>query len=172
MAWVGGEVDLYLLVLARGHLHAGEVGLDGERTVAAVDEGDEFYGCGTALVEYFVEGGANGAASEEDVVCEEDVGSVHVEGQVFGVLNLVQGIGVGVVAVEYGIHDADRTGLSCEIAKVFAEALGKYDAAACDADDGEIWGVTHGGMDAFSQLMNGLIQVSKAGVGAWFHGHS
>ena len=112
------------------------IGRDGQLAVSTVDEDGKLDAGGTAVVDEFVEGGADGAAGEKDIVKEDDVRSLDREGKVGAADGSNRAKVVEVVAVEGDIEGAER-GLASAGVEDVIDALAKNGAAGVDPDQGQ-----------------------------------
>ena len=85
---------------------AGVIGGEGKATTTAVDEHSELDLGRTTMIEELVERGFHGAAGEENVIHEDDVGPVHIAGNVRGSELLRDRMAADVVAMEGDVEGA------------------------------------------------------------------
>ena len=115
-----------------------EVGPDGELAVAAVDHDGQLNGAGPTEVVQRVEGGADGAAGEEDVVDQHH----HLAGQVdrdVGDRLGEDGAQPDVVAVEGHVEAADGQGVDrFDLAQDLGHFGGEGDAARLEPDEDDV----------------------------------
>lgn len=106
------ESDHDFLEFAGGENQAAVVGGDGHQAAAAIDENGELDLGGAAVIEKFIERSLDGAAGEEDIVDENDVGTVDIDGDLGGGEFLGNRVAADVVAVKRNIDHArgDRRG--------------------------------------------------------------
>lgn len=144
----------------------GVVGLDGELTVpVAVNENGELDAVGPREVVEGVEGGAGGAAAEQDVVREDYGGAVEVAREIGGA-DIRGGTLVEVVAMEGGVELAGGNGMMGEAFEFPGEPGGEMDAAFLDPEEDEagIAGV------AFGNFVGHATDGQAEGVGVHQHG--
>ena len=77
-----GQADGDLLLMARGHVLAHEVGPDGQLAVTAIDQHGQPDGPRATVVEERVDGRPDGPSGEEHVVDQHDGAPAHVEREV------------------------------------------------------------------------------------------
>ena len=155
---VGVKGDDDFFISGRGEGEAGIVGGDGHEATAAVNEDGEFDFGGATVVEEFVEGSFHGATGEEDVVNEDDGGTVDVSGDVRRGKFLGDGVAADVVAVEGDVDGARRGGeLRVERCESRSEPLGEGDAAVGDAEEQEFFGGAVTGGNGGRELRDGSV---------------
>jgi len=133
------ELDLDDLAAGGRDGAAGEGRLDGELTVATVDEDEELDAAGASVAEEGVECGADGATGVEDVVAEDDVAASDVEAQLPGDDGRARACSREIVAVEADVENTGVDGVLLNLGDEGCEALRKGDAAALDADEAKIF---------------------------------
>lgn len=108
--------------------------LNGIFVHAAVYEGEEADEFWAAEIDYLVEGGADGAAGEEDVVYEDDFLSGYVEAYVCAADDGLGAEGAEVVAVEGDVDFADGNVVVKFFGEDFDEAVGQVGSAGADSE--------------------------------------
>jgi hypothetical protein len=132
------EQHLDLLVAGGGHVLAHVVGPDRQLAVPAVDEHRQLHRAGSAVVGEGVERGPHGAAGHQDVVDEHHERVVEPAVGDVGALQRPRRAAAQVVAVERGVHDADREGGAAELGDGRAQPPGEQRAAGGDADEDHV----------------------------------
>lgn len=160
VGWIlGVEVDDYFFVGGGGEGEGAVIGGEREAAAAAVDEDGELDDRGAAVIEKFVEGGFEGAAGEEDVVEEDDVGVGDVDREARGKKLLGDGMAADVVAVE-----GDVEGAGGEF-KAGGEAAGELDTAVGNAHEEELGVVAVTGEDGESEPLDGGVEFGSGDGG-------
>jgi hypothetical protein len=109
------------------------IGRDGQLAVSAVDKDGKLDAGGAAVVDEFVERGADGAPGEKDIVKEDDVRAFDREGEV-GPADGGDGAEVvEVISVEGDIEGAERS-LASAGAEDVIDASAEDGAAGVDPD--------------------------------------
>jgi len=119
-------------------LASDELGLDGEFAVATVDEYEELHGAWATVVEEGVESGADGAASVENIVHQDDVAAFDIEAQGSGDDDGLGVAGGKVVAIEGDVEDTGIDRSLLDLFDQYGETLGDRNAAALNADEAEV----------------------------------
>ncbi|GAB3690627.1 hypothetical protein GCM10028793_08180 [Nocardiopsis oceani] len=133
------ELDGDALAQRGGQVLAHVVGTDREFAVAPVDEDGELDRARAPEVAEGVEGGANGAAGEEDVVDEDDDAVVEAAG---GDLRLAEGPCGGqaeVVAVHRDVEGSDGDAEVLDPPDALGKALRERYAARGDTEEGDVF---------------------------------
>jgi hypothetical protein len=150
-----GEFDLDIFDERGGDIFADEIRLDGEFAVAAINQHGKLDAAGAAEIVESIHRRADGAATEENVVHENDGLAGDIEGNGGGV-DVGSDAMLEVVAVQVDIKAAIGDGMFPDFGEERAEALREMDAAALDADEDDFGTV----VIAFGDL------VGDAGEGA------
>lgn len=146
-----------------GHGKADVVGGDGHEVVATVDEDGEFDLRGAAVVEEFVECGLDGAAGEEDVVDEDDVGAVDVGREHGGRELFGDRIAADVVAMKGDVDDAgEGFELGGEGDQAGGKAAGEENPAVGDTEKNETGIGAVSGDDGLGDLVDGGVNIFGA----------
>jgi hypothetical protein len=115
---------------------SGVVCVYGKLAVAPVNKDGELHLSGAAVIREGVKRGANGAAREEDIINEDDMGAIHGERNV---AFLQLGIGVEmleVIPVEGDVEHAEAQ-LTVIGGEMSEQAFRNLVAAGADTDEGE-----------------------------------
>jgi hypothetical protein len=112
------------------------IGRDGQLAVSAVDKDGKLNAGGAAVVDEFVECGADRASGEKDIVKEDDVGAFNREGEVRPADGGDGAEVVEVVAVEGDIEGAER-GVASAGAEDVIDATAEDGTAGMDSNEGQ-----------------------------------
>ena len=133
-------LELHFDDLVVGGLHraADESRFDGQFAMAAVDQHQQLHARRAAVIEQRVERGADGAAGVQHVVHQDDVLALHGKRNFGGADHRLDADGGEVVAIEIDVENADRNGAVFERLDLGGQALRQRNAAAADADEGQL----------------------------------
>ena len=126
-----------IFVESGGQILADEIGFDGQFAMAAIDQDGQLDAPGPAEIVERIHGGADGASAEEDIVDEDDGFAADVEGDDGG-LDVGSNALIEVIAMHADVERAERDGVGPDVGEDGAEALSEGDAAALDADEGDV----------------------------------
>ena len=134
---------------------------DGHFAVAAVDEHAERNALGPAEVEEAIHGGANGAPGVEDIVDEHEIHAVDGKIDVRGLQNGLWRDFGEVVTVKSDVEGADRNFYTVDTAHRARDTLSQGDAAAANADEGQIAGAATFFDDLMSEALQGAVDFRR-----------
>jgi len=134
---------------------------DGHFAVAAIDEHAERDTLGAAEVEQAVHGCADGAPGVKDVINEDEVHTVHGEGDIRGLQHGLRRDLGEVVAIESDIESADGNVHSVDPTHGARDALGEGHAAAADADEGQALCTTAFLHNLVGKALQGAVDFSR-----------
>src|SRR3984957_16791480 len=132
------QLDLDDFTVCGLHMAADKAGLDGQFAMAAVDQHQQLYAPGAAMVKERVQRRANGPAGVENVVHQNDVATGNVKADGAGNHNRPNIAGRKVVAVEVDIENPGIDGGLLDAANQVTQTLRQGNSATLDTHQPQV----------------------------------